>query len=48
MHGRIELAQFKALCHFPIDGLFVQVEAIVTELRGQLTEIWAKLRISKI
>jgi chemotaxis protein CheZ len=38
MHGRIELAQFKALCH-RIDGLLVQVEGDSTELRGQLTEI---------
>ncbi|MGF1754185.1 protein phosphatase CheZ [Vibrio makurazakiensis] len=38
MHGRIELTQFKALCH-RIDELLVQVEGDSTELRGQLTEI---------
>ncbi len=38
MHGRIELSDFKALCH-RIDELLVQVEGDSTELRGQLTEI---------
>ncbi|MEF1308831.1 protein phosphatase CheZ [Vibrio mytili] len=38
MHGRIELSEFKALCH-RIDELLVQVEGDSTELRGQLTEI---------
>ncbi|MEZ8106505.1 protein phosphatase CheZ [Vibrio cortegadensis] len=38
MHGRIELSEFKALCH-RIDSLLVQVEGDSTELRGQLTEI---------
>ncbi|MGF1721437.1 protein phosphatase CheZ [Vibrio kyushuensis] len=38
MHGRIELAQFKALCH-RIDGLLTEVEGDSTELKGQLTEI---------
>ncbi len=38
MRGRIELSEFKALCHL-IDGLLVQVEGDSTELRGQLTEI---------
>lgn len=38
MHGRIELNEFKALCHL-IDGLLSQVEGDSTELRGQLTEI---------
>ncbi|MGR5235486.1 protein phosphatase CheZ [Vibrio alfacsensis] len=38
MHGRIELSDFKLLCH-RIDELLVQVEGDSTELRGQLTEI---------
>ena len=38
MHGRIELSDFKAICH-RIDELLVQVEGDSTELRGQLTEI---------
>lgn len=38
MRGRIELSEFKALCH-RIDKLLVQVEGDSTELRGQLTEI---------
>ncbi|MDS1862873.1 protein phosphatase CheZ [Vibrio vulnificus] len=38
MHGRIELSEFKALCH-RIEDLLVQVEGDSTELRGQLTEI---------
>lgn len=38
MHGRIELAEFKALCH-RIDNLLSEVEGDSTELRGQLTEI---------
>ncbi len=38
MRGRIELSEFKALCH-RIDELLVQVEGDSTELRGQLTEI---------
>ncbi|MDV6251541.1 protein phosphatase CheZ [Vibrio sp. EA2] len=38
MRGRIELSEFKALCH-RIDNLLVQVEGDSTELRGQLTEI---------
>lgn len=38
MHGRIELAEFKALCH-RIDELLGEVEGDSTELRGQLTEI---------
>ncbi len=38
MRGRIELSEFKALCHL-IDGLLVRVEGDSTELRGQLTEI---------
>ncbi|MEH0666506.1 protein phosphatase CheZ [Vibrio scophthalmi] len=38
MHGRIDLAEFKALCH-RIDDLLGQVEGDSTELRGQLTEI---------
>ncbi|MGD8111234.1 protein phosphatase CheZ [Vibrio sp. TRT 21S02] len=38
MHGRIELAEFKALCH-RIDNLLGQVEGDSSELRGQLTEI---------
>ena len=38
MHGRIDLAEFKALCHC-IDDLLGQVEGDSTELRGQLTEI---------
>ncbi|MCW8333062.1 protein phosphatase CheZ [Vibrio sp. SCSIO 43135] len=38
MHGRIELAEFKALCH-RIDELLSQVEGDSSELRGQLTEI---------
>lgn len=38
MHGRIELAQFKVLCH-RIDALLTEVEGDSTELKGQLTEI---------
>jgi chemotaxis protein CheZ len=38
MHGRIELSEFKALCH-DIDSLLSQVEGDSSELRGQLTEI---------
>ncbi|MGP8307296.1 protein phosphatase CheZ [Vibrio sp. YIC-376] len=38
MRGRIELSEFKSLCH-RIDELLVQVEGDSTELRGQLTEI---------
>jgi chemotaxis protein CheZ len=38
MHGRIELADFKALC-YRIDNLLSEVEGDSTELRGQLTEI---------
>ncbi|KGK09622.1 protein phosphatase CheZ [Vibrio navarrensis] len=38
MRGRIELSEFKALCH-RIDELLVQVEGDSTELRSQLTEI---------
>lgn len=38
MHGRIDLAEFKALCH-RIDNLLGEVEGDSSELRGQLTEI---------
>lgn len=38
MHGRIELNEFKTLCH-QIDDLLVRVEGDSTEVRGQLTEI---------
>lgn len=38
MKGRIELSEFKALCH-RIDELMVQVEGDSSELRSQLTEI---------
>ncbi|USD65992.1 protein phosphatase CheZ [Vibrio sp. SCSIO 43136] len=38
MKGRIELAEFKELCH-NIDGLMTQVEGDSSELRSQLTEI---------
>lgn len=38
MHGRIELNEFKALCH-RIDTLLGKVEGDSSELRGQLTEI---------
>lgn len=38
MHGRIELSEFKALCH-RIDGLLSQIEGDSSELRGQLTDI---------
>ncbi|WED21045.1 protein phosphatase CheZ [Vibrio sp. JC009] len=38
MSGKIELSEFKALCH-KIDGLLAQVEGDSTELRSQLTEI---------
>lgn len=38
MHGRIDLVEFKALCH-RIDDLLSQVEGDSSELRGQLTEI---------
>jgi chemotaxis protein CheZ len=38
MAGRIELAEFKALCH-NVDALLAQVEGDSTELRSQLTDI---------
>ena len=38
MKGRIELAQFKSLCH-NIDGLLTQVEGNSSELRNELTNI---------
>ncbi|MCG7499135.1 protein phosphatase CheZ [Vibrio sp. Of7-15] len=38
MQGRIELTEFKALCH-NIDELLTQVEGDSSELRSQLTEI---------
>lgn len=38
MKGRIELTDFKSLCH-ELDRLMVQVEGDSTELRSQLTEI---------
>ena len=38
MHGRIDLIEFKALCH-RIDDLLSQVEGNSSELRVQLTEI---------
>ncbi|WP_070963553.1 protein phosphatase CheZ [Vibrio sonorensis] len=38
MRGRIELEEFKKLCHH-IDDLLGQVEGDSSELRGQLTEI---------
>lgn len=38
MKGRIDISEFKALCH-RIDELLTQVEGDSTELRGQLTEI---------
>jgi len=38
MHGRIELSEFKSLCH-GIDGLLSQIEGDSSELRGQLTDI---------
>ncbi|UUM29799.1 protein phosphatase CheZ [Vibrio japonicus] len=38
MRGRIDIAEFKALCH-RIDDLLGQVEGNSSELRGQLTEI---------
>jgi len=38
MKGRIELSEFKDLCH-RIDELMVQVEGDSSELRSQLTEI---------
>lgn len=38
MKGRIELAQFKTLCH-SIDGLLTQVEGNSSELRNELTNI---------
>ncbi|NRB68115.1 MAG: protein phosphatase CheZ [Vibrio sp.] len=38
MHGRIDLTEFKALCH-RIDALLSEVEGDSTELKGQLTEI---------
>ncbi|AAW86327.1 protein phosphatase CheZ [Aliivibrio fischeri] len=38
MKGRIELAQFKTLCH-NIDGLLTQVEGNSSELRNELTTI---------
>jgi chemotaxis protein CheZ len=38
MKGRIELSEFKALCH-RVDDLLSQIEGDSTELRSQLTEI---------
>ncbi|QIA62851.1 protein phosphatase [Vibrio astriarenae] len=38
MHGRIQLNEFKHLCH-SIDDLLTRVEGDSTEVRGQLTEI---------
>ncbi len=38
MRGKIDLAEFKALCH-RIDDLLGQVEGNSSELRGQLTDI---------
>ena len=38
MKGRIELTQFKTLCH-NIDGLLTQVEGNSSELRNELTNI---------
>ncbi|MDR9828168.1 protein phosphatase CheZ [Vibrio sp. FNV 38] len=38
MHGRIQLNEFKSLCH-NIDQLLTRVEGDSTEVRGQLTEI---------
>ncbi|WP_407331057.1 protein phosphatase CheZ [Enterovibrio sp. 27052020O] len=38
MGGRIDLENFKQLCH-QIDGLLTQVEGDTTKLHGQLTEI---------
>ncbi|SDH70988.1 chemotaxis protein CheZ [Vibrio xiamenensis] len=38
MRGKIDLSEFKALCH-RIDDLLGQVEGNSSELRGQLTEI---------
>ncbi|WP_068712691.1 protein phosphatase CheZ [Vibrio tritonius] len=38
MHGKIDLVEFKALCH-RIDDLLSLVEGDSSELRGQLTEI---------
>ncbi len=38
MRGKIELSEFKALCH-RIDNLLSQIEGDSSELRGQLTEI---------
>ncbi|CAH0525210.1 protein phosphatase CheZ [Vibrio hippocampi] len=38
MHGRLELQQFKSLCH-SIDSLLCQVEGDSTEVRSQLTNI---------
>lgn len=38
MHGKIELSEFKALCH-RIDNILSQIEGDSSELRGQLTEI---------
>ncbi|KOO05819.1 protein phosphatase CheZ [Vibrio hepatarius] len=38
MYGRIDITEFKALCH-NIDDLLGQVEGDSSELRGQLTEI---------
>ncbi|PMH41022.1 protein phosphatase [Vibrio sp. 10N.286.49.B3] len=38
MHGRIELSEFKALCH-RIDHLLTQVEGDSTQLKSQLTDI---------
>lgn len=38
MRGRVELSEFKALCH-RVDDLLSQVEGDSTELRSQLTEI---------
>lgn len=38
MHGKIDLVEFKTLCH-RIDDLLSLVEGDSSELRGQLTEI---------
>jgi chemotaxis protein CheZ len=38
MHGRVDLNEFKSLCH-NVDDLLTQIEGNSTELRGQLTEI---------
>ncbi len=38
MNGRIDISEFKALCH-RIDNLLSQIEGDSSELRGQLTDI---------